>query len=109
METEEEINLICEFCNSWYLPKKIKALEKGLVQDLKSKGYKAKLEIESSNSAAKPYYLFLKNGNNKIIILSNNASLHRKEGAIIDYNINDFNRKKVVDKIIDTFKKMKAK
>ena len=58
---------------------------------------------------AKPYYLFLKNGNNKIIILSNNGSLHRKEGAIIDYSINDSNREKVVDKIIDTFKKMKAK
>ena len=109
METEEEIYLICEFCNNWYLPKKIKALEKGLVQDLKSKGYKAKLEIESSNSAAKAYYLYLKNGNNKIIILSNNGSLHRKEGAIIDYSINDSNRKKVVDKIIDTFKKIKAK
>ena len=109
METEEEIHLICEFCNNWYLPKKIKALEKGLVQDLKSKGYKAKLEIESFNSVAKPYYLFLKNGNDKIIILSNNGSLHRKEGAIIDYSINDSNRKKVVDKIIDTFKKMKEK
>ena len=105
----EELNLICEFCNNWYLPKKVKALEKGLVQDLKSKGYTAKLEIVSSDSSAKPYYLYLKVGNTQKIILSNNATLHRKEGAIIDYNINDFNRSKVVDKIIDTFKKTKSK
>ena len=38
------------------------------------------------------------------LIFSNNASLHRKDGAIIDYCINDFNRKKVVEKIIESIK-----
>ena len=102
---EKEINLICEFCNNWFLPKKVKALEKGLVQDLKAKGFNAKLTIESSNSPAKPYYLYLLLGENKKIILSNNPTKHRKEGAIIDYSINDANRSKVVEKIIDAFKK----
>ena len=86
---ENELNLICEFCDNWFLPKKIKALEKGLIQDLKAKGYNAKLTIESSNSPSKPY----------------NANQHRKEGAIIDYCVTDANRKKVVQKIIDIVKK----
>ena len=47
---DNELNLICEFCDNWFLPKKVKALEKGLIQDLKAKGYNAKLTIESSNS-----------------------------------------------------------
>ena len=101
---EKEINLICEFCDNWFLPKKVKALEKGLVQDLKAKGYNAKLTIESSNSPSKPYYLYLVLGKTKKIILSNNATKHRKQGAIIDYSINDANRSKVVDLIIDTIK-----
>ena len=101
---EKELNLLCEFCANWYLPKKVKALEKGLVQDLKSRGYNAKLIIESSTSPAKPYYLYLLIGNTKKIILSNNPTKHRKEGAIIDYSINDSNRNKVVEKIIDIFK-----
>ena len=104
---EKEINLICEFCNNWFLPKKIKALENGLIQDLKLKGYNAKLTIEPSNSPAKPYYLYLILGNKKIIILSNNATKHRKEGAIIDYSINDANRSKVVEKIIGMIKNKK--
>ena len=102
---EKELNLICEFCDNWFLPKKVKALEKGLIQDLKAKGYNAKLTIESSNSPAKPYYLYLMIGGNKKIILSNNANQHRKEGAIIDYCVTDANRKKVVQKIIDTVRK----
>ena len=100
---EKELNLICEFCANWFLPKKVKALEKGLVQDLKSKGYNAKLTIEPSTSPAKPYYLYLLIGSIKKIILSNNPTKHRKYGAIIDYSINDSNRKKVVEKIIETF------
>ena len=104
---EKEINLICEFCNNWFLPKKVKALEKGLVQDLKEKGYSAKLTIESSNSPSKPYYLYLLVGKIKKIILSNNPTKHRKEGAIIDYSINDKNRSKVVEKIIETVKSIK--
>ena len=28
---EKELNLICEFCDNWFLPKKVKAIEKGLV------------------------------------------------------------------------------
>ena len=102
---DNELNLICEFCDNWFLPKKVKALEKGLIQDLKAKGYNAKLTIESSNSPAKPYYLYLMIGGNKKIILSNNATLHRREGAIIDYCVTDANRKKVAQKIIDTVKK----
>ena len=102
---DNELNLICEFCDNWFLPKKVKALEKGLIQDLKSKGYNAKLTIESSDSPAKPYYLYLMIGGTKKIILSNNATQHRREGAIIDYCVTDANRKKVVQKIIDTVKK----
>ena len=102
---EKELNLICVFCNNWFLPKKVKALEKSLVQDLKEKGYSAKLTIESSNSPAKPYYLYLVLGNKKIIILSNNPTKHRKEGAIIDYSLNDANRSKVVEKIIEKIEK----
>lgn len=60
------------------------------------------MTIEPSDSPSKPYYLYLQNGNTKKLIFSNNASLHRKEGAIIDYCINDFNRKKVVEKIIES-------
>ena len=85
---DKEINLICEFCDNWFLPKKVKALEKGLIQDLKAKGYNAKLTIESSNSPSKPYYLYLVLGKTKKIILSNNAIKHRKQGVIIDYSIN---------------------
>jgi hypothetical protein len=44
-------------------------------------------------------------GGSKKIILSNNATLHRREGAIIDYCVTDANRKKVAQKIIDTVKK----
>ena len=80
------------------------ALEKSLVQDLKAKGYEVKLTIEPSNSPAKPYYLYLVLGNKKKIILSNNATMHRKEGAIIDYSLNDANRKKVAEKIIESLK-----
>ena len=101
---EKEIHLICEFCDNWFLPKKVNALEKTLVQDLKAKGYEAKLTIEPSNSPAKPYYLYLVLGNTKKIILSNNATMHRKEGAIIDYSLNNANRKKVVEKIIECLK-----
>ena len=99
---EKELNLICVFCNNQFLPKKIKALEQGLIQDLKNKGYNSKMTIEPSDSPSKPYYLYLQNGNSRKLIFSNNASLHRKEGAIIDYCINDFNRKKVVEKIIES-------
>ena len=104
---EKEINLICEFCANWFLPKKIKALEKGLVQDLKLKGYNTKLTIIPSASPSKPYYLYLTLGNTKKIILSNNAAKHRKEGAIIDYSVNDANRSQVVEKIIDMIKNKK--
>ena len=98
---EKELNLICVFCDNWFLPKKIDALKKGLINDLKNKGYNSKLSIEASNSSSKPYYLYLQKGNYRKLIFSNNANLHRKEGAIIDYSINDFNRKKVVEKIIE--------
>ena len=101
---EKQINLICEFCDNWFLAKKVNALEKSLVQDLKAKGYEVKLTIEPSNSPAKPYYLYLVLGNKKKIILSNNATMHRKEGAIIDYSLNDANRKKVAEKIIESLK-----
>ena len=99
---EKELNLLCVFCNNWFLPKKIQALEKGLIQDLKIKGYNAKISVEPSDSPSKPYYLYLQKGNSNKLIFSNNANLHRKEGAIIDYSINDFNRKKVVEKIIES-------
>ena len=99
---EKELNLICVFCNNWFLPKKIQALEKGLIKDLKDKGYNAKISVEPSNSPSKPYYLYLQSANSKKLIFSNNANLHRKEGAIIDYCINDFNRKKVVEKIVES-------
>ena len=68
---------------------------------MKNKGYNAKISVEPSDSPSKPYYLYLQNGNSNKLIFSNNANLHRKEGAIIDYCINDFNRKKVVEKIIE--------
>ena len=99
---EKELNLLCVFCNNWFLRKKIQALEKGLIQDLKNKGYNAKISVEPSDSPSKPYYLYLQKGNSNKLIFSNNANLHRKEGAIIDYSINDFNRKKVVEKIIES-------
>ena len=99
---EKELNLLCVFCNNWFLPKKIQALEKGLIQDLKNKSYNAKISVEPSDSPSKPYYLYLQKGNSNKLIFSNNANLHRKEGAIIDYSINDFNRKKVVEKIIES-------
>ena len=99
---EKELNLLCVFCNNWFLPKKIQALEKGLIQDLKNKGYNAKISVEPSDSPSKPYYLYLQKGNSNKLIFSNNANLHRKEGAIIDYSINDFNRKKVLEKIIES-------
>ena len=99
---EKELNLLCVFCNNWFLPKKIQALEKGLIQDLKNKGYNAKISVEPSDSPSKPYYLYLQKGNSNKLIFSNNANLHKKEGAIIDYSINDFNRKKVVEKIIES-------
>ena len=99
---EKELNLLCVFCNNWFLPKKIQALEKGLIQDLKNKGYNVKISVEPSDSPSKPYYLYLQKGNSNKLIFSNNANLHRKEGAIIDYSINDFNRKKVVEKIIES-------
>ena len=102
---EKELNLLCVFCNNWFLPKKIQALEKSLIKDLKDKGYNAKISVEASDSPSKPYYLYLQNGNSKKIIFSNNANLHRKEGAIIDYCVTDANRKKVVQKIIDIVKK----
>ena len=84
------------------MPKKVQALQNGLIKDLKDKGYNAKMTIEPSDSPSKPYYLYLQNGDSTKLIFSNNASLHRKEGAIIDYCINDFNRKKVVEKIIES-------
>ena len=99
---EKELNLLCVFCNNWFLPKKIQALEKGLIQDLKNKGYNAKITVEPSDSPSKPYYLYLQKGNSHKLIFSNNTNLHRKEGTIIDYCINDFNRKKVVAKIIES-------
>ena len=99
---EKELNLICVFCNNWFLPKKIKALEQGLIQDLKNKGYNSKMTIEPSDSPSKPYYLYLQKGNSTKLIFSNNANLHRKEGTIIDYYINDFNRKKDIEKIIES-------
>ena len=99
---EKEVNLLCVFCNNWFLPSKIQALEKGLIQDLKNKGYNAKITVEPSDSPSKPYYLYLQKGNSNKLIFSNNANLYRKEGAIIDYCINDFNRKKVVAKIIES-------
>ncbi len=101
---EKELTLICVFCNNWFLPKKIQSLEKGLINDLKVKGYNSKIIIEPSDLPSKPYYLYLQINNMRKLIFSNNASLHRKDGAIIDYCINDFNRKKVVEKIIESIK-----
>lgn len=69
---------------------------------MKNKGYNAKISVEPSDSPSKPYYLYLQKGKLNKLIFSNNANLHRKEGAIIDYCINDFNRKKVVEKIIES-------
>ena len=102
---EKEFNLICEFCDNWFIDKKVQSLENGLIQDLKSKGYNVKLIVHPSNSQAKPYYIYLQKGNINKIILSNNANLHRKEGAIIDYSITKSNQKKVVDKIISEIQK----
>jgi hypothetical protein len=96
---EKNIIIECEFCDNWFIDKKTNAFEKCLVNKLKNLGYYVNFKIIPINSTFKPYYIYIIINKERKLVFSNNASLHRKEGAIIDYCLNDSNVKKVIEKI----------
>ena len=96
---EKNIFIECEFCDNWFIDKKTKAFEKCLVDKLKNLGFNVNFKIIPINSTFKPYYIYIIKNKERKLVFSNNASLHRKEGVIIDYCLNDSNVKKVIEKI----------